>query len=214
MADALMESVLEPVVDLTFMVSGGPVPLDHGYALYSAVSKAVPELHGVPWLGIHPLSGIRTPGTLLLNRTSRLRLRLPVERITVALPLAGKALDVGGTSLVVGVPSVRALRPAEALQARLVVIKLTSFPVLRTGRVDENAARESVLKELGRQMEAAAIEGLVSLGALREIRVSGKRVLGFAVRVEGLAVLASLKLQATGLGGKRRMGCGLFVPTR
>jgi CRISPR-associated protein Cas6 len=214
MADALMESVLEPVVDLTFMVSGGPVPLDHGYALYSAVSKAVPELHGVPWLGIHPLSGIRTSGTLLLNRASRLRLRLPVERITVALPLAGKGLDVGGAPLVVGVPAVRALRPAEALHARLVVIKLTSFPVLSTGRVDEKVARESVLKELGRQMQKAAIEGRVSLGALREIRVSGKRVLGFAVRVEGLDALASLRLQAAGLGGKRRMGCGLFVPTR
>jgi len=36
---------------------------------------------------------------------------------------------------------------------------------------------------------------------------------GYAVRVSGLSDEDSLKLQERGLGGKRRMGCGVFVPT-
>lgn len=214
MPSALTGSVVEPVVDLAFTVSGRSVPLDHGYALYGAISLSVPGLHGAPWLGIHPLSGVRMPGALLLNRASRIRLRLPVERITVALPLAGKVLDIGGASLVVGAPSVHSLRPADTLHARLVVVKLTTFPISSTGRVDEEAARRTVLDQLERQMKEAAIDGRVSLGALREVRVSGKRVLGFSARVEDLDGLSSLTLQAVGLGGRRRMGCGLFVPTR
>jgi hypothetical protein len=30
-------------VDLAFLVTGGPIPVDHGYAVYSAISRRVPD---------------------------------------------------------------------------------------------------------------------------------------------------------------------------
>ncbi len=203
-----------PFVDLTFAVSGRSVPIDHGYALYAAVSRAVPTLHGAPWLGIHAIDGTSMPPMVLLNRRSKLRLRLPLERINAGLRLAGSELDVAGNALVVGVPSVHALAPVPDLAARLVVVKLTAFPLSGTARVDEGSARNAVEAELRRQMTALHAEGLLTVGKLREIRVAGRRVLGFSVRVGGLEPEASLRLQSDGLGGKRRMGCGVFVPAR
>jgi CRISPR-associated protein Cas6 len=37
-------------------------------------------------------------------------------------------------------------------------------------------------------------------------------VVGFGVEVTGLSDEDSIKLQICGLGGKRKMGCGIFVP--
>lgn len=203
-----------PFVDLAFAVSGRSLPVDHGYALYAAVSRAVPQLHGAPWLGIHPIDGTSMPPTVLLNRRSRLRLRLPFERINSGLRLAGSELDVDGNALVVGVPSVHALEPVRSVAARLVVVKLTSFPLSGTARIDEVGARNAVDAELRRQMAAISAEGRLTVGKLREIRVAGRRVLGFSVRIDDLEPEASLRLQVVGLGGKRRMGCGVLVPAR
>jgi CRISPR-associated protein Cas6 len=36
---------------------------------------------------------------------------------------------------------------------------------------------------------------------------------GFALTVQGLSPDSSLRLQTLGLGGRRHMGCGLFLPT-
>jgi hypothetical protein len=38
-------------------------------------------------------------------------------------------------------------------------------------------------------------------------------VVGFGLQVEGLKPTASQVLQEQGLGGRRHMGCGLFLPT-
>jgi hypothetical protein len=47
-----------PVVDVGFPVRGTSIARDHGCAVYGALSRAVPALHGAPWLGVHPLAGI------------------------------------------------------------------------------------------------------------------------------------------------------------
>ena len=46
------------------------------------------------------------------------------------------------------------------------------------------------------------------------MRVKGQVIVGFAVQVKGLSAADSLKLQADGLGGRRRLGCGFFLPVR
>jgi CRISPR-associated protein Cas6 len=46
----------------------------------------------------------------------------------------------------------------------------------------------------------------------RTLGIHGKQIVGFAVRVDGLSSEDSLTLQARGLGGRRRFGCGAFVP--
>jgi len=46
----------------------------------------------------------------------------------------------------------------------------------------------------------------------RTIRMEGRQLLGFELAVRNLAPQASLLLQSQGLGGRRALGCGLFVP--
>jgi CRISPR-associated protein Cas6 len=48
----------------------------------------------------------------------------------------------------------------------------------------------------------------------RTIRIRDKEVVGFALRVEELTAEESILLQEKGIGGRRRFGCGIFVPER
>jgi CRISPR-associated protein Cas6 len=207
-------------VDLGFPVTGPGVPRDHGYPLYAALCGAVPALHGATWLGVHPLSGtLLDEGTLALRDHTRLFLRLPAERIPDVLPLAGRAIDIGSARLVLGAPNVSALVPAASLDARLVVIKLTDAPHRENqdlGRetLDIAAFAERYTAELKRQLAALDIPSTPELCGRHSITVSGKRIVGYSVRVSGLSADQSLVLQVNGLGGKRRMGCGMFRKTR
>jgi CRISPR-associated protein Cas6 len=62
-----------PVVDLAFRLTGRKVPVDHGYALYSAISRLVPEIHEAKNIGVHPIRGTYSGnGELMLRDSSRL----------------------------------------------------------------------------------------------------------------------------------------------
>jgi CRISPR-associated protein Cas6 len=112
----------------------------------------------------------------------------------------------------VGVPRVRSLIPAPALIARIVTIKkfITPAPFLEAVR---------------RQLDALGIAGEAQLPLTKVgkrqgtphrhvIRIKGKQVVGFAVQVAGLTADESIRLQEHGLGGRRTMGAGFFVPRR
>ncbi|MBI3300467.1 MAG: type I-MYXAN CRISPR-associated protein Cas6/Cmx6, partial [Deltaproteobacteria bacterium] len=129
-----------PYIDLAFRLNGTMVPVDHGYALYSALSQLVPELHNAKEISVQPIRGVYGgDGALHLAVFSRLILRLPDDQIRPYLKLAGKKLEVDGHSLRVGVPEVRALRPAASLRARLVTIK---------GFLDEGPFLEAAKRQL------------------------------------------------------------------
>jgi len=198
-------------IDLAFSVrSVSAVPADHGYLLYSAVSRAMPELHQEDGYGIHPIRGRQLGGrTLQLTDQSRLVIRTDADRIARFLPLAGKRLELLDRSLRVGVPQVRPLIPAVALRSRLVTIKLkaaTEDPAELTA--------ESFAASARRQLDTLNIspDAQLHLGKRRTLRVKDKEVVGYEVLLDGLTAEESLTVQEHGLGGRRKMGCGLFVP--
>src|SRR5262245_36175660 len=113
-------------VDLLFPVVGQRVPTDHGYALYSALSRALKCLHdGTVPFARGPISGRHTGEGMLSLDPSRsfLRLRVPVTDIPRVLPLSGKSVSIMGQRLRFGVPRIRALEPAASLIARTVTFK-------------------------------------------------------------------------------------------
>jgi CRISPR-associated protein Cas6 len=207
-------------IDLSFPIVGQRVPRDHGYALYGALSRAIQALHGAVWLGVHPLGGMPVDeGTLQLGRGAQLRLRIPADRIAEVLALAGASLDVGGVGLRLGAPSVHALAPAPSLDARMVAIKLTCAPRhenpdLGRQTLDIAGFAERYTAEVRRQLDAIGVARPFELRGRRSLTVGGRRVLGYSVRVSQLQAEESLVLQEKGIGGKRRMGCGVFRPTR
>ncbi len=77
-----------PYVDVAFgLQTTAPIPADHAYLLYSAVSRMLPELHGGNGFGIHPIRGQQIGGrTLRLCDWSRLTIRTPADRIGELLP--------------------------------------------------------------------------------------------------------------------------------
>jgi CRISPR-associated protein Cas6 len=206
-----------PFVELDFSVLGRMLPADHGYALYGGLSEVVPAVHEAEWLGIHTLVGTKDgKGNILLPHEPQLHLRMPVDKIPLVYPLAGKKITVQEHCLRLGIPQIRMLQPSANLRARLVTLKLA-------GSKGKSAETESFLAGVERQLEALEIQGTVSLEPAREkneldpyarrvLRIRGKAITGYGVHVFGLSDEDSLKLQAVGIGGRRRMGCGLFVP--
>lgn len=207
-------------VDLSFRLNGSTIPVDHGYSLYSAISRLVPEIHGDDQIGIHPIYG-RLVGErkLAITQSSGLVLRLPVDRLTDVLPLAGKTIDLGDGKIVVGVPNTQALVPAASLKSRLVIIK---------GFMEPKTFLEAVRRQLD-ELEIHGGPSLISTGnavevnlerdggtqspwVRRTLQIRGKEIVGFAVRVEQLTAEESICLQEHGIGGRRRFGCGIFVP--
>ena len=207
-------------VDIRFRLLGSEIPADHGYLLFAAVSELVPAFHHDEEIGIHPISG-RLIGNRQLAFTERslLTIRIDSERVSQTLGLTGKALRIGPAVVQVGVPHVLALEPSPRLYSRLVVIKGFLEP-------------DAFLEAAGRQLQALEIRGEVSLVpqlqiaaanqgrtggsrspyVRRTLRIRDKEVVGFAVRAEGLTAEESVRLQEQGLGGRRRFGCGVFVP--
>jgi CRISPR-associated protein Cas6 len=116
---------LVPSVNITFPVQGTRLPSDHGYPLYSAISRSFPALHRVDWFAIELISGFPSGRGLitLSDRDATLRLRIPADHYRDVLPLAGKRLDIGGHQIRLGLPVARPLEPAPSLYARVVTIK-------------------------------------------------------------------------------------------
>jgi CRISPR-associated endonuclease/helicase Cas3 len=202
-------------VDLSFPVRGHSIPRDHSYALYGALSRLIPELHGAGWLAVHGIGArLLGPETLTLHPPGSLRLRIPLDRIAAVLPLAGKLVEIAGRPLVIGVPSVVPLQPAPVLDARLVVIKLTGG-VKREGLPFMSSDfRTRFMAEASRQLARLGIANEPRILGRSSITVAGRSIIGCAVQVDGLTEADSILLQVRGIGGKRTMGCGVFRPAR
>lgn len=204
--------IVAPYVDIAFPARGRPIPRDHGYPLYGALSRLVPSVHGADWIAIHGISGWPLDANMLtLEPVGMLRLRVPSEKIAELLVLAGATLEVAGHHVQLGAPTVHALAPVSVLDARLVVIRLTGGIAKPFDRAD---FEKRFVAEAQRQLVERGIRGDLELSGRRSLRVGGQRVLGHSVRVLGLSADDSLKLQIAGLGGKRTMGCGIFRPAR
>jgi CRISPR-associated protein Cas6 len=197
-----------PYVTVHFPVQGRQLPADHGYALYSAITRQLPALHGASWLGLELLSGVpwREGIIVLPTRGAHLRLRLPADHYSQVLPLAGRRLDISGHIIRLGIPIARPLQPASSLYARIVTIKKFTDPApfLDAARrqldaLGINATLELPLDEQGRPRR-------------RIVNIHGKSIVGFSLATHNLSDEDSLRLQSSGIGGRCVMGCGIFNP--
>jgi CRISPR-associated protein Cas6 len=186
------------MVDLWFPAVGRTLPSDHGYALYGALCSVLPALHQADWWALHTVRGARVlAGTITLSRMPRIGIRVMTTQIAAVLPLSGRRIDVAGHGIGLGPPTVEALAPSATLSTRIATIK----PFMEPEPFSHAAQKQ--LAEMG-------VSGTVSLGARKIVRIDGRNVVGFSVRVAGLSPESSLRLQEQGIGGRRHMGCGVF----
>jgi len=182
------------------------------------------SLRGPLWeaVAVHPVNGQLCGGRhLALTSKSRLTLRVQSERIGELLPLAGKRLTVADGAVLVGVPEVHPLHPAPSLRCRLVTIKgfTEPGPFLDAVRRQLVALGIEGAPGLVKRTGTRSLEGRSAASddrspfVRRTLRIRNKEVVGYAVEVTGLDADESIRLQETGVGGRRRFGCGVFVPT-
>jgi CRISPR-associated protein Cas6 len=204
-------SVVGDVVDFAFPLRGATLPVDHAWALGSAVAARLAWFADEPQAGLHLVHGAASgngwispedspEGLICLSRRSRLVLRLPCARLTDAARLAGTRLEVAGHALDLGTPVAHLLSPLTTLYARHVADAPDG---------DEPAFMASAAAEL-------AALGIVTrrmlCGRAGRFRFPDGPRATRSLLLAGLAFADSQLLQRRGLGAGRGYGFGLFVP--
>jgi len=208
-ASQLLEGELELVVELSFPVQGTSLPADHNYGLYAAIVHQIPDFHRHSSISLLTVPGFPNhEGEITLIKQSCFKIRVPLPKIPLVYPLAGKRVTIGKHEIQIGIPEISVLHTAQKLRARIVIIKGYTEP-------------ESFLQAAQRQLEQLRIMGQITIPpnhkgqpSRKTIKIKCHTLVGFTTEVADLSLEDSLKLQAYGLGGKRRMGCGVFLPVQ
>lgn len=188
-------------VDLRWSVMGDRIPSDHNYRLYSALIEQIPKLKEIDWQ-LGTLTGIPDrQGWIKLGRKSVLSVRCPIAHTGLFGVLDERILRCGQSFLQLGAMQGSSLQPHPSLSARLVVIKQVE---------GTEVSPFSFGVAVGRQLEQLGIKVLPEIGCRGSVRVKGYALVGYGVRFSGLSPEDSIALQVSGLGGKRKMGCGVF----
>jgi CRISPR-associated protein Cas6 len=196
------EVLMNEMIELRFPIQGQLVPVDHGFALYGAITKICPVIHASGNVMLVPIRGRYTgDGLLSLSRKSALAIRLPSEKIPQLLGLAGKTLAVDGHCLKLGPPTILQLKPRSVLYSNLVSTKNGN---------DEERFKTAIREKLS----ILGIQGRVTIGRRKTFRIHDKQIVGYSLLVSELTAEESILLQEKGLGGRRKMGCGVFLGVR
>ena len=199
-------------IDLAFPVKGTVLNADHNYYLYSAIAKEFPILHDLPDLAVNTISGKPDrEGKILLVPGSKLWMRLPIDNIAHIYQLAGKKLRIGQYTIELGNPSLHPLEPVESLKARIVTIKGHTEPIAFLEAVKRQLSTIEITEgDIGIPANHEGIPKRLTLQIKKPERTYS--IVGYSVLLSNLSAEDSLKIQQVGLGGKRRLGCGVFYP--
>jgi CRISPR-associated protein Cas6 len=202
------QSCSEEFGDYLFPVEGQSIDVDHAHPLYGGICRIIPEFHEYNSIGIFGING-KLGGAysrrLNIDADSILRIRLPLDLARSVYKLAGKTLQIHQDKIYLGIPELELIVPSQSLEARLVTIK---------GFQDANTFETAGQNHLDRLEIVGKIRVLTRSDGqprCRTVKIHNKKVVGFAVRVDGLNDRDSLILQHQGIGGRRKMGCGLFT---
>ena len=204
-------AVPDDVVDVAFRIACPTLPLDHAHALSSALLQVLPWLEEEAYAGIHLIHGAAsgngwfrpedTENELLhLSKRTRMRLRVPRERLQDAQALSGQSLDIEGHTLEVGKSEVSLLSSLPTLFSRYVITR-------------EELDETQFLQEVAGQLEALDIPCRKMLGGITHtMRFPDGALFTRSLMVADLEPEQSVHLQQVGLGEGRTIGCGLFLP--
>jgi CRISPR-associated protein Cas6 len=162
-------------IELHFPFTGATLPSDHGYGLYGAISRIIPEAHSADWLAIETIFGMaRGNGVTHLDQEASLKIRIPQDRVPLMLKLAGKRLEVDGHAIRLGAPQIYLLNPATTLYARVVTIKGFTEP-------------EPFLAAVCRKLDEMGVKGEPVVGPRRVVRVGQHTIVGFSLAIHELS---------------------------
>lgn len=215
MQESLAADAPSEIVDAVFAISCRSLPVDHAYALSQAIQAALPWFAAEPGAGLHTIHGAASGGgwlrpegehaMLQLSRRAKLALRLPRRRLDDAAAMVGRTLRVADQPLRVDSLSVRSLSRITTLFSRSVLL----VDPMGEPADDEAAFLAAATTRLG----ALRIEAVRMLcGRVTPVATPARTYQTRSLMLAGLTLAQSLLLQQDGLGGERKLGCGLFIP--
>lgn len=185
-------------VDLAFALTGEPLPHDHSLALWDALVQAAPALAEDDSLAVLPVRAASAgEGRLVLQRHSRLLLRLAATQVDALLALCGRQIEIAGARVSLGDAKTRPLAHHATLYAHRVAAEQ-----------DDEAA---FVRQATRDLERLGMRAEFIVGKRTLTRGPQGPLAGFSLMLAELAPRQSLALQASGLGAHRRLGFGIFV---
>lgn len=199
------------VVDMVFRMRCECLPLDHAYALSQAICHVFPWFQSDQQCGIHAVHGAEfshgwhrpTEGEARLVRLSRrvrLVLRVPYEKVSDCAALSEQTLNVSDQSLEVGEFRLRKISPSPTLFARTVL-----------GNDDE--PEQKFVHRVYQDLEHLQVTVPKLLpGQRTTLRTSTGVRQARSLLLADVNSRDSVRIQETGLGVGRSLGCGIFVP--
>jgi CRISPR-associated protein Cas6 len=195
-------------VDVTFPLKfriGTEIPRDHGYLLYSAICKIVPELHGTGIAKIKLIRGKHDGDFVRLNSSSKLSIRIDESDLNLLTVLVNQTIQLGNSIVSLGIPFGEKLKGSDCLFVPWTIIHLSQ-------KNKQGSFKESFLNSL-----KFKIPSNVNIKLLRQrvTTMKGSRLIGYDLFLENLTEEQSLKLQSLGVGSCTSMGCGIpEIPKR
>ena len=185
------------MIDVVFDISGGTLPVAYPYSLWDELVRLVPRLGEDEYVGVIPLRTAASNEGMLIPKRAKMVLRLPHALADAASDLAQKQLQVAGSVIQLGSCKKRPIQHYPTLHAHLV-----------TGADDELEFVEEVESALAAMGVAAKL-----ICGQRHMLTNGEQTIrGYSLVLHDLSPEDSLRVQFSGLGRERRLGCGIFVP--
>jgi len=188
------------IVDLKFDIAGKRFPCDHGYKLYAALCARMPELKAASF-ALLPVRGVKTQGRSNLQLTPRSRLGVRTDTDTaaqIAFHFMNSALRIGDNTFRLGEATAYPLVPGTRHRAQMVTV--------RNHEHDTPAEFEQHLRS--RLLDCGLDVGVTAQKATY-MHIHKHPVTGYTCLFDS-DINTSVALQECGVGGRRKMGCGVI----
>jgi len=203
----------EDVIDLVFSIKCKTLPLNHAWALSREILKYLPWIEEDPIAGIHQIhvaesnNGWMRPdddeenALLYPSRRTKMTLRIPIEQLAATEELCGATLNIEGHSLRVGSAKKKVFTNTSVISSRYILGDINESE-------DDFLSRAAI--ELKNKINFKVKKMLC--GKTHSIKTPNGILATRSLMIADLDSETSIKIQQLGLGNKRELGCGLFLP--
>jgi len=202
--------------DVVFKLECRRLPVDHAAELANGICTLVPWLVDLPLAGIHSVhvagsqNGWSRPDGqsgewLELSRRTRLRIRVPIDRASQLInDIENSQLDVAGQNMRILTANVKELFAGTTLFARYTFFDESNHP--------EESENEFLARVINVCESSGFTPNKLMCGRTQTIQSADGPLLTRSVLLDDVPIQHSLRLQDTGIGDKRLLGCGIVIP--